>query len=1014
MVVIGFRANPPVVALVYLADAPNNTAIYVTSASFDNATNAFSTDPTDSQAAFLSPQGPMPASSLVFLNGSGIDFSQGLLYVYANATNASENAIVMLHAVAFGPAGFGSVGLPAALANASSNVVLPTGGSSPLGSAVFNVYPFSNTSFPSLLQYEQVLSNASLWITSCAACIDLVGLIAPVSSNYFFYRGSGALGVNMSTCPTATTSIAPSASAVVPVIAAGGLVVVGFRTASPNPLILLMSLTAIAANTSVVLTDGQYVTGVGFRSPSQTAVIAMPSVAPFVAFGINSTLYGFFPNSSITIYTGSASAPSFVYAIRFDGQPWTDIPPGLSNGTSPSGGPTVVALTANANQVFSAAVSQNASASTYLAALAHAANWATPTSSCFDPFLTTSLPFINNDNLASLPSTAFCTPSTVSASVSSPTPTPSPLVAGSFAVVAVRTSTPGSAIAVLALIDVTSTLSLLISNSLYSNANASFLNTSAVYEYPLPPTTAGHAVEIPLDGLLDLNTSTDSVFLLTGSMLQPNFLYGIHYSIAGTAWGLNSATGTSDLPPVLSEGLSAIALFGAINWAYAVASPPAVNATGDALLKSIGTQTNWQSSSSSCFQPMTLVPAAFHLNFTNSVLCATSSTVASATPTPTSQATAAGVLHAGDLVVVAFRASFPQTVALMATTNISAGTAVTVSNNVWFTDLNALQPFGGSFILNITVPLVAHDVLSISLQNGSVTLNPVGDNIFIYQNLSSTLVPSFIYGLTFTPTGWAAGSPNASSTSNLPSALVGPYNVALPTLANYVFEGTYSAAQAAQLTALTNASLWQGSNNPCFDVYAPLRSLNSNGLPSSGLVLPTCAAAVPTTTVAPPPTSTTTLSPQTNAVPTASATALTTTALPTASVSSTPTAAPYQRVFQPGEIVLVALSDLLSTLVMVPLIDVQPNTTVFLSTVFWTSSSDASFPSWSTTSGGVVGNYTFSDFALRGTAVTIDVETLYGMTFTTSGQGSVVFLFENHESDVRYAMCASVRVSGAD
>lgn len=240
------------------------------------------------------------------------------------------------------------------------------------------------------------------------------------------------------------------------------------------------------------------------------------------------------------------------------------------------------------------------------------------------------------------------------------------------------------------------------------------------------------------------------------------------------------------------------------------------------------------------------------------------------TPTPSSgdgdsseNATAAQVLKPGDVMVVALHSDDPDLVALVAMTNISAGTELHISDNAW--DGYSFYTNEGTISLTLSRSISAGTVFGYGdgllfgtqwvKTDAGFALATAGDSILISYSLPTfsgetdtideeeeDMPTQFLTGFSYSgPWSSPFQSVYATSTSSLPVSLEN-FSVALPHFDNYAYVGSVTGTKASLQKALTNPSNWEGMNS--LDSPAILR-LQSQSFEITDLAVSTGTVAVP-------------------------------------------------------------------------------------------------------------------------------------------------------------------------
>jgi len=228
--------------------------------------------------------------------------------------------------------------------------------------------------------------------------------------------------------------------------------------------------------------------------------------------------------------------------------------------------------------------------------------------------------------------------------------------------------------------------------------------------------------------------------------------------------------------------------------------------------------TNWVGSNTP--QPDSAPPEAFNVIMTT---------------TPESD----GLLQAGDVMVVAVHSDNPDLVALVALTDVAAGTRLSITDNAWTG--TAFRRNEGTLVLRVPEPGISRgtvfgygagllrygDQWTAAEDDAGFALSAEGDTLVVYSTTATATtvddavagdsVPphhlgAFSFNGPWMPAGLEDEEDYGTDSSALPAALV-EFSTALSHSDNYVYVGPMSGTKGAIQAALRDPSNWQGSNS---------------------------------------------------------------------------------------------------------------------------------------------------------------------------------------------------------
>lgn len=212
-------------------------------------------------------------------------------------------------------------------------------------------------------------------------------------------------------------------------------------------------------------------------------------------------------------------------------------------------------------------------------------------------------------------------------------------------------------------------------------------------------------------------------------------------------------------------------------------------------------------------------------------------------------AASAQTLTAGDFAIVSFNATNPDSFALVALTNLNAGTVLNITDNA-YTNTGTLATTEG--ILTYTAPaggITAGTVLrwtdggtnSVGFDTAFAP-NPgfsaSGDNLFIYTGTAAT--PTFIYGIT-TRSFLTTGTTSSNTTYLPPSLTNGVTAVDISsgtTVNNGVYSGTFTGTKSQLLTSISNPANWttSGGTSQGFGTLPTSFTVNAVAVPETNTI----------------------------------------------------------------------------------------------------------------------------------------------------------------------------------
>mmetsp|Transcript_1069 Transcript_1069/g.1693 ORF Transcript_1069/g.1693 Transcript_1069/m.1693 type:complete len:773 (-) Transcript_1069:152-2470(-) len=245
------------------------------------------------------------------------------------------------------------------------------------------------------------------------------------------------------------------------------------------------------------------------------------------------------------------------------------------------------------------------------------------------------------------------------------------------------------------------------------------------------------------------------------------------------------------------------------------------------------------------------------------------------TSTPPHEATTGGTcqgLTAGDVMITGFRSDSPDTVVMVAMTNLPPGAVLYMTDNAW-TGTNFRSNEG---TVKMVVPedgiaegsIFGYGDVSLPLSytwssvGGYIALATVADTIIIYcldddPVLGTPTVPYHLSALSYASSGWLPANPSdpdsfGTGSSALPDMLPSSAVVTLSHRDNYRYEGPRSGHSRSSLmdNYLSNSLFWFGSDSTSFDVIAMQTSFTLD----SGTTTTPSPTGTPTTSPTPSPT----------------------------------------------------------------------------------------------------------------------------------------------------------------
>ena len=203
-----------------------------------------------------------------------------------------------------------------------------------------------------------------------------------------------------------------------------------------------------------------------------------------------------------------------------------------------------------------------------------------------------------------------------------------------------------------------------------------------------------------------------------------------------------------------------------------------------------------------------------------------------------------GLLEAGDVMVVGVHSDNPDLVALVALTDIAAGTRLSITDNAWTgTEFRSNE---GTLVLRVPEPGISSgtvfgygagllqygDQWTAADDDAGFALSAEGDTLVVYSTTTTTTAttaaddavadgsgPSaphhlgaFSFNGPWMPAGLEDEEDYGTDSSALPAALL-EFSTALPHSDNYVYAGPMSGTKGAIQAALRDPSNWRGSNS---------------------------------------------------------------------------------------------------------------------------------------------------------------------------------------------------------
>jgi len=180
----------------------------------------------------------------------------------------------------------------------------------------------------------------------------------------------------------------------------------------------------------------------------------------------------------------------------------------------------------------------------------------------------------------------------------------------------------------------------------------------------------------------------------------------------------------------------------------------------------------------------------------------------------------------GDVAIVGFNSDGIDTIGLVALSPLPAGAQISVTDNAWTgsewraTEGIAVFTVGADAVPAGSVLAWKADGSSSgaggtwATEGVSPSLTATGEALLVYQQCEGKSEPNFVFGLDFSPSGWAAAGDVLTSTNSLaPPALVSAgLALALPHKDNYVYSGSTSGTRAALIGNITQVAGWTGDN----------------------------------------------------------------------------------------------------------------------------------------------------------------------------------------------------------
>ena len=200
------------------------------------------------------------------------------------------------------------------------------------------------------------------------------------------------------------------------------------------------------------------------------------------------------------------------------------------------------------------------------------------------------------------------------------------------------------------------------------------------------------------------------------------------------------------------------------------------------------------------------------------------------------------LLSPGDLLLVTVNADGSDNFDFVPLADIASGTVINFTDNAWITAGGALNSNEGILVYTASGSVTKGTVVSYpgstggewASGGGSFNIAAAGDNILVYQGLSSS--PDFIYGAGWArATPWVYNSSAATNTSDIPSVLSTQANtiISLGTYDDYQYvtsNGT-SGTKSELLALIANSANWTGDNTTAYPALSATFTVNDASLP---------------------------------------------------------------------------------------------------------------------------------------------------------------------------------------
>lgn len=183
-------------------------------------------------------------------------------------------------------------------------------------------------------------------------------------------------------------------------------------------------------------------------------------------------------------------------------------------------------------------------------------------------------------------------------------------------------------------------------------------------------------------------------------------------------------------------------------------------------------------------------------------------------------------LNAGDIAIIGINSDNPDTISFVALTDLSKDTEIKFTDN-GVTSTGTLRANEGTWVWTADQNIAAGSIITLTGEGGvtaslgsvsskgSLALSASGDQVIAYQGEETA--PNFIYAVNFEGTDWQEDA-TSSNTSALPKGLeAGKTAVAIIETDNAQYQGSTTGSKEALLTAISQASNWQGDDNTRFE-----------------------------------------------------------------------------------------------------------------------------------------------------------------------------------------------------